>query len=117
MKYQILLLLKATSKWLGLSKAYREKIYTDVMFPLFVKCKADLKIKLFNAEAFHSSVSDVINIETENLEVYYHFLQQVKGSRIFSEEYFEVRDVIVGMENGFRKFNEEIEKEKKLVMN
>jgi hypothetical protein len=117
MKYQVLLLLKATAKWLGLSKTYREKIYTDIMFPLFISFKTDLKIQLFNAEAFHSGVSDVITIETENLEIYYHFLRQLKGSRIFSEEYFELRDIVVGMENGFRRFNEEIKNEKQLSMN
>lgn len=114
MKYQVLLLLKASAKWLALSKAYREKIYTDVMFPLFMKFKDELSIQLFNTEAFHSSVSDVINIETEDLQLYYQFLQQLKTSRIFSEEYFELRDVIVGVENGFRKFNDQIKKEKEM---
>lgn len=117
MKYQVLLLVKATPKWLGLSKAYRERIYNDVLFPLFMLYSGELNIKLFNAEAFHSSVSDVINIETENLECYYKFLQQLKGSRVFSEEYFELQDVVVGVENGFRKFNEEARQQKAVSMN
>ena len=117
MKYQILLLLKATSKWLGLSKAYRDKIFTDVVYPLFLQFTNELKIQLFNAEAFHATVSDVIIIETESAESYYSFLQQLKSSRIFSEEYFELQDIIAGVENGFRKFNEELKKEKALIMN
>ncbi|QEC68013.1 hypothetical protein FRZ67_12125 [Panacibacter ginsenosidivorans] len=117
MKYQILLLLKATSKWMGLSKAYRDKVFTDVVYPLFLNYTADLQIQVFSTEAFHASVSDVINIETENMEEYYHFLQQLKSSRIFSEEYFELQDVIVGMENGFRKFNDDAKKNKSFVMN
>jgi hypothetical protein len=71
---------------------------------------------LFNAEPFHASVSDVITIETEKLEVYFHFLQDLKSSRIFSEEYFQLQDVIVGMENGFTKFNEIAEKEEEVVV-
>ena len=117
MKHQILLLLKATPKWLGLSKDYREKIFKDFMYPLFLKFTNELKIQLHNSEAFHATVSDVINIETENLKIYYDFLQQLKSSKIFSEEYFELRDIIVGIENGFRKFNEDARNEKGLIMN
>ena len=117
MKYQVLLLIKATPKWLGLSKTYRERIFNDVLFPLFIEYTNQLHIKLINAEAFHSSVSDIINIETESLERYYIFLQQLKSSRVFSEEYFELQDVIVGIENGFRKFNEESKKQQSVIMN
>lgn len=117
MKYQVLLLLKATTKWMGLSKVYRDKVFTDVVYPLFMHYTNDLQIKVFSTEAFHASVSDVINIETENIEEYYRFLQQLKSSRIFSEEYFELHDVIVGMENGFKKFNEDAKKDKSFVMN
>lgn len=117
MNYQVLLLIKSTPKWLGLSKAYRERTYNDVLFPLFMEYGSDLRIKLFSAEAFHSTVSDVINIETESMEQYYKFLQQLKSSRVFSEEYFELQDVVVGIENGFRKFNEEAAKKKASTMN
>ena len=117
MRYQILLLLKATSKWSGLSKTYRDKIFTDVVYPLFLQFTDKLQIQLFNTEVFHLTVSDVITIETENIENYCRFLQQLKGSRIFSEGYFELQDIIAGMENCFRKFNEEAKKEKGLIMN
>jgi PleD family two-component response regulator len=117
MKYQILLLLKATSKWLGLSKAYRDRIFTEFVYPLFLRFTDDLKIQLFNSEAFHAGVSDIINIETEKIETYYRFVQELKSSKIFSEEYFELRDTVVGIENGFRKFNEELKKEKNYGMN
>ncbi|MBG9375723.1 hypothetical protein I5907_05725 [Panacibacter sp. DH6] len=117
MKYQVLLLLRATPKWMGLSKAYRDKVFTDVVYPLLLNYTQVLQIKVFSTEAFHASVSDVINIETENIEEYYRFLQQLKSSKIFSEEYFELHDVIVGMENGFRKFNEDAKTDKKFVMN
>lgn len=117
MKYQILLLLKATPKWLGLSKAYREKVFTDVVYPLLFLFTDKLKIQVFSSEVFHASVSDTITIETENIQEYYRFFQQLKSSRIFSEEYFELNDVIVGLENGFRQFNEEARKEKTFVKN
>lgn len=117
MKYQVLLLLKATPKWLALSKTYREKIFTDVLYPLFLEYNNDLEIKLFSSEAFHASVSDVVKIETENMEAYYRFLQQLKSSRIFSEAYFELHDIVVGIENGFSKFNEAAKREKAAIMN
>lgn len=117
MKYQILLQMKSTPKWMGLSKAYREKVFTDVVYPLFLDYTDDLQIQLFSTGAFHASVSDVIDITTEKLEEYYRFLQELKSSRIFSEEYFQLHDVIVGMENGFSKFNEDAKKGKNFVMN
>jgi len=117
MKYQVLLLLKATPKWLGLSKAYREKTFTDVVYPLFQSFSATLNIQVFSSEAFHATISDVLNIETDNIQAYYQFLQDLKGSRIIGEEYFEIHDIIVGIENGFRKFNEEARLNKALVLN
>ncbi len=117
MKYQVLLLLKATPKWLALSKTYREKIFTDVMYPLFLEFTEDLNIQLFNSGAFHATVSDVINIETESIESYYRFLQDLKSSRVFSEEYFDLHDVVVGIENGFKKFNDAARKDKSFQLN
>ncbi len=117
MKYQVLLLLRATPKWLALSKTYREKIFTDVLYPLFLNYTEALQIQLFSSEAFHATVSDVVRIETANIEIYYQFLLQLKSSKIFSEEYFELQDLVVGIENGFSKFNDEAKKAKAVQMN
>ncbi|HRH60362.1 MAG TPA: hypothetical protein PL045_07315 [Chitinophagaceae bacterium] len=117
MKYHILVMMKATPKWLAMSKTYREKFFTDVVYPLFISFTPQLQIQLFSAEAFHANVSDYITIETTELQHHYQFMQQLRSSRIFSDGYFELADVIVSAENGFRKFNEEARKEKKLIMN
>ncbi|MEP7319873.1 MAG: darcynin family protein [Panacibacter sp.] len=117
MRYQVLLLLKATPKWLALSKTYRERIFTDVVYPLFLTFTDVLQIQVFSSQAFHATVSDVVKIETESMEIYYKFLEQLKSSRMFSESYFELHDIIVGAENGFRKFNEQAKKEGAVLMN
>lgn len=117
MKYQVLLLLKATPRWLGLSYDYRQKIFDQLLQPLFSQFVGQLQIRLYNSEGFHAGISDVITIETESLESYQVFLQQLKSSKIFSEEYFEMKDVIAGKENGFQGLNEAWRKERKTMIN
>lgn len=106
MKYSILIMMKSTAAWLSYSKDYRKRLTEEVLFPLLHKFTDQLQIRVFSAEAFHAGVSDYIQVETTDLEAYYHFIQELRASKIFSEELFTMEDVIVSCENGFREFNE-----------
>jgi hypothetical protein len=106
MKYSILLLTQSTPKWLSFSKEYRNRIFSEIVYPLLQKYTDRLNIQVFSAEAFHANVSDYLLVETIDMEYYYRFIQELKSSKIFSEELFILKDVIVSSENGFREFNE-----------
>jgi hypothetical protein len=117
MKYTILLLLKATPKWWGMSKEYRADMYQRFVFPLLASHAGHMRVQVFNSGAFHAKISDFLSIETENLEKYYQFLHQLKAAPLFSGGFFELEDVVMGAENGFRDFNEQQKREQKMIMN
>jgi hypothetical protein len=117
MKYTILLLLKATPKWWGMSKEYRSDMYQRFVFPLLASYAEYLQVQVYNAEAFHAQVSDFLVVETTHLEKYYQFLQQLKSTPLFSGEFFEFQDVVMGAENGFRRFNDQLKQQKEMILN
>lgn len=117
MKYTILLLLKAKSAWWVMSKEYRQTMFQQNLFPLLASYSEYIQFQVFNAEAFHAQVSDFITIETQNLEQYYQFLQKLKATKLFAGEYFDISDIVMGAENGFKDFNTSVRKESALNMN
>jgi hypothetical protein len=117
MKYNIILMLKATPKWWVMSKEYRDNMFKQFLFPLLSSYADAIQFKVFNAEAFHALVSDFFVVETVNLEKYYQFLRELKTTKLFAGEFFELQDIIMGAENGFKEFNEQMNSRKEVVMN
>jgi Darcynin, domain of unknown function len=117
MKYNILLMLKATPKWWVMSKEYRNNMFKQFLFPLLASYSEYIQFKVFNAEAFHASVSDFFVVETTDLEKYYRFLQELKSSKLFTGEFFELQDIVMGAENGFKEFNSQMIDRKEALMN
>lgn len=117
MKYTIILMLKAKSTWWVMSKEYRQNMFKRDLFPLLSEYSNELQFQVFNSEAFHSSVSDFISIETQNLQAYYEFMQKLKATRLFAGEYFELQDLLMGAENGFKDFNTSLKQTKGLILN
>ncbi len=117
MKYSILLMLKATPKWWVMNKDYRFNTFRQFLFPLLVSYSDHVQFKVFNAEAFHAQVSDFFVVETTDLEQYHHFLKELKATKLFTNEYFELNDIVMGAENGFREFNQQLMQKKNLIMN
>ena len=117
MKYMILLMLKATPRWWVMSKDYRFNMFNRFFYPLLASYTDQIDVKVFNAEAFHTQVSDFIVLETIDLDKYYKFLQELKSSRLFTGEYFEMQDIMMGTENGFKEYAQNHVKEKAMSMN
>ncbi len=113
----VLLMLKATPKWWVMSKEYRLNMFKNFFYPILSNYTDSIQINVFNAEAFHSKVSDFIVLETTELDKYYEFLQDLKASKLFAREYFELQDIIMGVENGFKEFYENKTKEQALFLN
>lgn len=117
MRYNVLLMLKATPKWWVMSKEYRDNMFKQFLFPLLASYAGHIQFKVLNAEAFHAAVSDFFVVETANLEKYYLFLQELKASKLFTGEFFELQDIIMGAENGFKEFNEQMKSRKQAAVN
>lgn len=111
MKYTILLLMQATPAWLSLTRKERSVFFEGKLSPIIDKFSEDLTVRLFDVEFFNASVSDYMMIETKNLEAYADFIEYLRDTEIYGVPYFEIKDIITGVENRFKTFDEKLKNE------
>jgi len=110
-------MLSATPEWWVMNKDYRTNMFNQFLFPLLSSYSQQIKFRVYNSEAFHGEISDFIILETTNLENYYHFIKELKATKLFTGEYFKLNDIVIGAENGFKDFNQQMNQKKELIMN
>ena len=108
MKYTIVILISTTEKWLRLSRPERNKFTEQVLDPILVKYKESLDVRMFDAESFNARNTDFIVIETTDLNQYYFFWEEIRDSKVYTEPYFIVNEIVVGKEDGFKEFEKTI---------
>ncbi len=106
MNYSILVLYQVNNHWLALSREERTHFYEGTMLPLIQKFNNKLLVRLFDSEAFHAQTSDYMIIECKDLKDYYYFMEYLRDTELFSKPYLVLKDVIIGIENGFKDFEE-----------
>jgi folate-dependent tRNA-U54 methylase TrmFO/GidA len=105
MKYTILLLMSATPAWLKLNREQRAVFFEQKIAPIIQKFSKELDVRLFDSEFFHAAVSDYMMVETDNLDAYADFIEYLRDTEIYSVPYFELKDIITGVENRFKTFD------------
>ena len=104
MSYTIFILYQALPAWLRLSRPERNAVFQAEVAPVFDRFKPHLSVRLFDAEAFHAEVSDVMLVTGNDLRQYYYFMEALRDTALFGEPYIVLNDVIVSTENGFRDY-------------
>ncbi len=106
MNYSILVLYQVNNHWLTLTREERSNFYEGKMLPLIKKFSNQLSVRLFDSEAFHAETSDYMIIECSDLKDYYYFMEYLRDTELFSKPYLVLKDVIIGIENGFKAFED-----------
>jgi hypothetical protein len=109
--YTILLLLRTTPEWLRLNRKQRSYYFDQQIKPIFREVSNTVSIRLYDSEYYHASISDFMIIQTNIFEDYQLFLERLRDTAVYGVPYFEVKDIIIGEENLFEKFNERFEGE------
>jgi len=107
MKYSVLVLYQATPLWLSLTRDERGVFFKMKVAPLIQKFRQSLSIRLFDSEAFHASISDFMFVECDNIKDYYFFMEHLRDTELFGKPYIVLKDVVIGVENGFQLFEGE----------
>ncbi|RRA97557.1 darcynin family protein [Larkinella rosea] len=107
-EYTILLLLNAKPQWLSLSRNERNTYFEKTVRPVFQEVSQTVEVRLFDSEYFHARVSDFLIVRTRNLKDYQWLIERLRDTKIYSGPYFELVDLIMGQENGFREFDERL---------
>ncbi|MVO17197.1 darcynin family protein [Parasedimentitalea huanghaiensis] len=102
MTLTIFLFLRANPSWLQLTRKQRAKISKE---SLGATCSAPgMKLRYFDAEAFHARISDIAMIEAEDPKAYYFAIEALRDSALLAEGYFELLEIIPSYEDGFRAY-------------
>ena len=109
--YTILVLMNATPQWLSLSRDKRAVFFEKEVMPIFMKVGETIEVRLFDSEYFHSTVSDFMIIEAQNLHDYQELIERLRDTKIYAEPYFEIKDIILGQQNRFEDFNAQFKDE------
>ena len=109
--YTILVLMNATSEWLSLSRNERSKFVEKELTPVFLRVGETVNVRVFDSEYFHASVSDFMIVTTHHLDDYKLLIELLRDSKVYGVPYFEVKEIIVGQENLFEDFNEQLNAE------
>lgn len=102
MKYTVFVLYRALPAWLTLSRTQREAFFVRKTAPIIAKYGNHVRVRLFDAEVFHTQVSDVMMVSCNDLDAYYVFMETLRDTELFSKPYIELKEVIISRENGFQ---------------
>jgi len=109
--YTILILMNATSEWLSLTRDERSEFVEEEISPIFIRVSKTVKVRMYDSEYFHSSVSDFMIVSTTSLDEYKLLIEMLRDTKVYGVPYFEIKDIIVGQEELFEDFNERLKKE------
>lgn len=104
MTYTVLLLYSVTREWLALSPGARETFDEKTLGPLLKKYEGRVQARLYDAEAFTARRSDFALFEAADLRDFYFLLGELRGTAFYTVPYIDVRNLIVGVEGGFRTY-------------
>lgn len=104
MTYTILVLYLVTPDWLALTRAERNEFFSTQIGPVLEVHQEKLSVRFFDSEAFHGKTSDYMIITCEDLRSYYYFMEALRDTKLFSQPYLVLNDVIIGIENGFKEY-------------
>ncbi|WP_461092013.1 darcynin family protein [Spirosoma gilvum] len=102
--YTIFIMYRALPAWLQLSRTGRNAIFAAEVAPVLAIYQSQVTTRLFDAEAFHARVSDVLLITCNDLRQYYFLMESLRDTSLFGKPYIDLVDVIVSIEDGFRAF-------------
>ena len=104
MTYTVFVLYQALPAWLTLSRPQRGAFFARKATPVFARYAKEVQVRLFDAEAFHAQVSNVMVISCNDLNNYYFFMEALRDTELFSKPYIELKDVIISREDGLQDY-------------
>ncbi len=102
MQYTIVILVKASHKWLSMPRVERDAFVAGEIRPILNKYSDSCSIRLFDCDFTHPDISDFFILETADLVQYDYLIGYLRESATFAVPYFEVKNIVIGVPNNFR---------------
>ncbi len=88
--------IKAKPEWLKVGRDDRKKYWKKVS-DIVQEFAGKVSFEYFDADAFHAAHSDIVICETTDLIAYHHMWDRIKDTSIFTQEFYEITDVRMGI--------------------
>lgn len=101
--YTVFMLLKATAQWLALSRDERDALYDSALVLVFNRFPS-VRLRCFDASAFHGRCSDILVWDTTDMPEYHEAVETLRQHAMLDLRHFEIIDVIPSIPDGWRDF-------------
>lgn len=99
--------LTALPGWLALPREKRRSIADRAAGE--VRQHRDVRVRWLDAEAFTAECSDVLVAETADLAAWYHLVETLRDTELFTTPYFRLERIVAGIEDGHRAHDKTLE--------
>ncbi|WP_033288373.1 darcynin family protein [Amycolatopsis jejuensis] len=96
------LLIKTTTEWLAMSVEQRISAFETEILPVLKDKAKDVRSTFFDTEFYSARVTDVWMWEARDHQAYQLVIEALRETP-FWDRYFEIVDVLAGVENGYAK--------------
>lgn len=97
--YFIFMPLRATPRWLALTPEQRFSFLGAVIEPILTR-NDRVRLRFFDCEFYSAHVSDMAMWETDDLAAWQALVEDLRETE-FWDSYFEVKDVLLSVENAY----------------
>jgi hypothetical protein len=94
------MLVKTTPEWLAMSVAERVDAFTTQVLPAIEATTTGVRSRFYDTEFYSARVTDVWVWEADDHHAYQRLVDALRETP-FWDRYFEVVDLLVGVENGY----------------
>jgi hypothetical protein len=89
------------------TKRKRRELASD-LYSIIGKYSQIVKVKFFDADAFGGGYTDFVICETGDLKQYHYMWEEIRDTVAYSQGYFKIKDVIMGIQNAYQSFETEV---------
>ncbi|UMR30648.1 hypothetical protein MJ904_27480 [Massilia sp. MB5] len=100
--YSIVMCYTFSNEWLHKPPGERRDYEGQHIFPILIRYGDRIKRASFDAEAFTTSFSDFMILETEDLSAYYFMMEELRASPMLTKGYVTISNVIIGINNEYK---------------
>ncbi|WLR42327.1 Darcynin 2 [Bacillus carboniphilus] len=109
MNYAFIVLVEFYPSWLAMNREQR-RLKGQELKDIISKYP-EVKVRFFDAEALPGkNYTDIIFCETTDVKKYHYMWEELRDHPVYTEGYMKIKDVIMGMEEAYKKFEEDLGK-------
>ncbi|MDX5984764.1 darcynin family protein [Sphingomonas echinoides] len=101
----VFMLVKTTAEWLGFTVDRRFKLLDEHVAPILRKHAESVSLRFFDVEFYSARVTDIWMWDAKDHHAYQLLVENLRETP-FWDRYFEVVEILTGVENAYAKNND-----------